>query len=40
MVIHDGKIMGIVQANQITKEDIGLMMLGRKTVEEEEVANG
>jgi len=39
MVIHDGKIMGIVQANQITKEDIGLMMLGRKTVEEEVSAN-
>jgi simple sugar transport system ATP-binding protein len=30
MVIHSGKIMGIVDPQKVTKEDIGLMMLGEK----------
>ena len=28
MVLHEGKIMGIVDAKTTTKEDIGLLMLG------------
>ena len=30
MVIHGGAVMGIVDPAQVTKEDIGLMMLGHK----------
>jgi simple sugar transport system ATP-binding protein len=33
MVIHDGKIMGIVRPAEVTKEDVGLMMLGRPAAE-------
>jgi len=32
MVIHAGKIMGIVDPREVTKEEIGLMMLGEKAV--------
>ncbi|MCQ2584925.1 MAG: ABC transporter ATP-binding protein [Treponema sp.] len=28
MVIHDGKVMGIVNPKEISKEDVGMMMLG------------
>ena len=28
MVIHDGEIMGIVDPKTVTKEDVGLLMLG------------
>jgi len=30
MVIHHGKVMGVVDPRNVTKEDIGLMMLGEK----------
>jgi simple sugar transport system ATP-binding protein len=30
MVIHNGKIMGIVDPRKTTKEDLGLLMLGQK----------
>ena len=36
MVIHHGRIMGIVEPHQVTKEDIGLMMLGHHPGEEED----
>jgi simple sugar transport system ATP-binding protein len=36
MVIHNGKIMDIVDPHLTTKEDMGLLMLGQKSVEEEE----
>ena len=28
MVIHDGELMGIVDPKEVTKEDVGLLMLG------------
>ena len=28
MVVHDGKVMGIVDPEKTGKEDIGLMMMG------------
>jgi simple sugar transport system ATP-binding protein len=30
MVIHAGKVMGIVDPRKVSKEDIGLLMLGEK----------
>lgn len=30
MVIHDGKIMGIENSKNLTKEQVGLMMIGEK----------
>ncbi|MFA6843647.1 MAG: ATP-binding cassette domain-containing protein, partial [Bacilli bacterium] len=32
LVLHHGKVMGIYDPSQITKEDVGLMMVGRKLV--------
>ncbi len=34
MVIHDGEIMDIVDPDTVTKEDVGLMMLGHKSGKE------
>lgn len=34
MVIHDGKIMGIVNPTETSKEDVGLMMMGKNLAEE------
>lgn len=34
MVIHDGEVVDIVDPRQVTKEDIGMMMLGHKPGEE------
>jgi simple sugar transport system ATP-binding protein len=31
MVIHNGRLMGIVDPHEISKEDLGLLMLGHKT---------
>lgn len=36
MVIHDGSIKGIVNPEQTSKEDIGLMMMGRSLSEKED----
>lgn len=36
MVIHDGSIMGIVNPEQTSREDIGLMMMGKSLSEQEE----
>lgn len=36
MVIHDGHVMGIVDPTAVTKEDVGLMMLGNRMDEEAE----
>ena len=36
MVIHDGKVMDIVDPRQVTKEDVGLLMLGQKPVKGKE----
>ena len=30
LVIHNGKVMGTVDPRKVSKEDIGLMMLGEK----------
>ena len=37
MVIHDGSVKGIVNPEQVSKEEIGLMMMG-KQISEEKVA--
>lgn len=34
-VLHDGEIMGILQGGQATREEIGLMMAGRKAADDE-----
>ena len=34
MVIHDGEVVDIVDPRTVTKEDIGMMMLGHKPGEE------
>ena len=34
MVMHAGKLMGIVQPESTSKEEIGLMMMGKEEVEE------
>ena len=39
MVIHDGKIMDIIDPKTTTKDDIGLLMLGHKTSGEENSIN-
>ncbi len=36
MVIHDGSIKGIVNPENTSKEDVGLMMMGKKITEKEE----
>jgi len=33
MVIHDGELMGIVDPQEVTKEDVGLLMLGHSMEE-------
>ena len=39
MVIHDGSIKGIVNPDSVTKEEIGLMMMGKSLSEKEEAQN-